>query len=262
MGIAHPTKLLAMTDGLLKGMENLMSNSYWSDHFKQVFCKEIITYIDFIVSRVMPTFDTIESEADAVAKREYERLGSSWSEDEDMGDCAEQAYEAGIDYYQSLDAVRQSLINITATALYHMFEQQVLLFHRKHVLNREEENAIRLLNMEEFKKRLVSSGIDIEKLSAWAKVDELKVVANVIKHAEGHAADKLRRLRPDLFTLTATEEDTFWNSRILRRDVYSPLTGEDIYITIDDLRAYSNALVSFWQEFANAIRPVKALDTW
>lgn len=134
-----------------------------------------------------------------------------------------------------------------------MFEQQVFLFHRKQVLHPEEENNIKLINREEFKKRLASFGISIEALSAWSKVKELEVVANAVKHAEGRSADELRSLRPDLFDHPAIQKYSFFNFGISRPHVYMPLAGKDIYLTIDDLYAYSSALVSFWEELADNI---------
>lgn len=230
-----------------------IDSRYWSNHFEQVFCKQITTFTDSIENRVLPAFEQIESEADAAIEKEWERLGDTWSEYSDMGDYAELAYEAGIEYYQSLEAVRQALINITATTLYHLFEQQVFYFHRKQLLYPEEEDTTQLINMKVFKERLFSSGISIETLSTWAKIEELKVVADVVKHAEGRSANKLRPLRPDLFNLHAIQKETFFNFGNSTHDVYLPLAGQDIYLSIDDLRAYSSALVSFWQEFANLI---------
>ena len=227
---------------------------YWSDYFKQVFCKHIATFMDSIANRVLPTFTQIESEAEAVAEREWERLcGLPASEYSDMGDLAERAQEAGIDYYQSLEAVRQSLINITATAMYHMFEQQILFFHRKQLLQPTEKDSNRSVSLEEFKSRLTSKGICIEKLSIWPKVNELRVVANVVKHAEGASARELRSLRPDLFDHPAIRKHPLFKFRRDRPPVYLPLAGEDIYITIDDLHVYGSALISFWEEFAKAI---------
>ncbi len=226
---------------------------YWGNYFEQVFCKQITIFMDSIATRVLPTFDQIESEADAAVEREWERLGRIGTEDSDMGDDAERAYEAGIDYYQSLEAVRQSLINITAAALYHMFEQQVLFFHRKQLLYPEEENNIDLINMKEFEKRLNTFGVYVEKLSTWPKVEELKLVANAVKHAKGPSAHKLHSLRPDLFSRPSILKDLLFDWVDSKPDVYMPLAGKDIYLTIDDLRAYSEALVSFWSEFAKVI---------
>ena len=53
--------------------------------------------------------------------------------------------------------------------------------------------------MREFQKRLKDIGIDIVAFSSWTKIDELKQVANAVKHAEGDAVQRLHGLRPDFF---------------------------------------------------------------
>jgi hypothetical protein len=49
-------------------------------------------------------------------------------------------------------------------------------------------------------------GIDLASLAAWAKIDELRSVANSVKHAEGGSARQLRQVRPDLFQSPAFAE--------------------------------------------------------
>jgi hypothetical protein len=52
-----------------------------------------------------------------------------------MTDFAEQALQQGCYYYQALEGFRQSMVNLTAAELYHLFEQQLLLFHGTQVLH-------------------------------------------------------------------------------------------------------------------------------
>ncbi|WP_027364123.1 hypothetical protein [Desulfotruncus alcoholivorax] len=40
---------------------------------------------------------------------------------------------------------------------------------------------------------------DIESMKCWEKIKELRLLVNVIKHAEGKSADRLRKIRPDYF---------------------------------------------------------------
>ena len=35
--------------------------------------------------------------------------------------------------------------------------------------------------------------------------------------------------------------------------VYMPLMGEDVYVTLDGLRAYSEVVTQFWTEFGDAL---------
>jgi hypothetical protein len=67
--------------------------------------------------------------------------------------------------------------------------------------------------------------------SSWKRIKELPLVANTIKHAEGGAAKKLRRLRPDLFVHPKYRHE----SKRSKRDrmplrVRKPLLGEDLFV--------------------------------
>lgn len=232
-----------------------LDGHFWSYHFQEVFVPQINTFCDAIVGRLLPTFADVEKEADEVAQAEYKRLGSL-SDDEytarDMGDAAEQALEAGLTYYQALEDIRQSLMNLATVALYHIFEQQLLFFHRRQVLHPSEEDDNAKLRVGELKKRLLDSGIDIESLGSWSKVNELRLVANSVKHAEGTSSEQLRDLRPDLFVDPSLHDENL--SRLSSSGVYLPLAGQDIYVTADDLEGYRSAVVMFWEEFGHAVR--------
>lgn len=39
----------------------------------------------------------------------------------------------------------------------------------------------------------------MESLNCWHKIKELRLVVNVLKHAEGDSAERLRKMRPNLF---------------------------------------------------------------
>jgi len=225
---------------------------YW---INSVFCKQITIFCDSFISRIWPIFDQIDSEAEEIAAKEWKRLGIfPLDEYSDMGDLAERAIDVGLEYFKAWDSVRQTMINLIVAALYHLFEQQRLLFHRKQILQPTEENNPRLITLYEFEKRLNTLDINIKTLPSWNKVNELRVVANVVKHAEGPAAKELKKLRPTLFThpklkkypISAPLEG-------VQPSVYMPLAGEDIYLTIDDIENYRSALLSFWREFGDIV---------
>jgi hypothetical protein len=233
-----------------------LDGHFWSRHFRQGFIPQVNAFCDAVINRVLPTFAGIAKEADDVAQAEYQRVGSlSATESEilDMADIAERAQEAGLVYYEALEGVRQSLTNLAAAALYHMFEQQLLLFHRKQVLHPSEEDNISKIKIGELKKRLLDGGLDIESLESWPKVDELRLVANCVKHAEGVSSEKLGKLRSDLFVHPASRDEDLARLSSSAR-VYLPLAGQDVYVTVDDFEAYRSAVVLFWEEFGNAIR--------
>jgi hypothetical protein len=106
-------------------------------------------------------------------------------------------------------------------------------------------------------------GIDLSSLEPWAKVRELRLVANSVKHGEGSSAKQLRELRPDLFQNPAfarirVEMGASWFDR--QEPLAMPLAGEDLFVTEDDLRNYSAAAVALFEgvvEFCEARR-----DDW
>ena len=96
-----------------------MQDSVW---FLEHHVPQIEAFQTNAFERVDAAFRGIEAEADARAEAEFERLGSlpadpdSWT---DMGDLADLATEHGIAYYETMAAIRQSVVNLLAVGLHH-----------------------------------------------------------------------------------------------------------------------------------------------
>ena len=233
-----------------------LDGNFWSRYFEQVFIPCINVFCDVIVKRVIPTFANIEQEAEERSQAEYDRMGNLPATKDsftDMAGIAEKAQEVGIIYYEIINDIQQAILNLGAVGLHHTFEQQLLFFHRRQVLHPSEENVKSEIGIDELKKRLLSGGIDIASLNPWPKVDELRLTANSIKHAEGSAVEQLRKRRPDLFEHPVLKEQSLSSLASVSR-VYLPLAGHDLYITVDHLRKYETAVISFWKEFGDVIR--------
>ncbi|MCX5885402.1 MAG: hypothetical protein NT096_05790 [Proteobacteria bacterium] len=231
-------------------VRRIFNIGFWEQYIRNHFIKQIELLNESIQNRLIPTFDTIEKEAEEISEKEWDRLCSScYSPDIDPADLAERAQEAGIDYYMTLSGIKQTLLNITATALYHLFEQQIIFFLRREVLHPSQENDPQLMKVSVFREQLLKKGIDIYSFRSWDKIKELRVVSNSIKHAEGDSASELRKMRPDMFKhpmLRSQPEKELMHSAIYR--VYMPMAGDDIFVIQDDLAEYKNALVNFWNE--------------
>ena len=117
----------------------------------------------------------------------------------DMSDVADMANDHGIDVYQTMSGVRQGVLNVLAVGLSHLFEQQLLLFLRRGLLSKAEEDMPALFKVAEFEKRLAECGVKCRSFSCAGKLHELRTAANAIKHGTGPAGDELAKLRPDLF---------------------------------------------------------------
>jgi hypothetical protein len=91
---------------------------------------------------------------------------------------------------------------------------------------------------------MLERGVDLTKFNPWTKLDELRLVANAVKHGDGCSAKKLKRHRPKLFEDPLDlPEFAFSSSPPIR-----PLVGEGMWLTEHDFNDYANALRGFWHE--------------
>jgi hypothetical protein len=235
-------------------MATTFDGLFWSHHFRRVLIPAIRAFERAVVDRVMPAFANIEAEAETASENEYERLGNmpSWGEYDDMSVAAGQAEDAGLAFYEEMTGVRQALLNLSAAALFHMVEQQLLYFHRRQVLRPHEEYDRKLFGRETVIARFRDGGIELHDLKSWPALHELEILANTVKHGDGRSADELRALRPDLLVRPEFRNQTGMLGRPSQY-VRTPLMGDDVYVSIDDFRAFAAVAVSFWEEVADAI---------
>jgi hypothetical protein len=181
------------------------------------------------VARLLGAFSNIEAEADKVADSAFEAYGRLPGEG-DMGDFADSARDEGIAYYQSLAQLKQGVTNLLAAGLYHLFEQHHLRI--KDILSREGRALPSLASLE-----------------SWPKVNELRLLANTVKHAEGSSASQLRAIRPDYFVDPALRGSLPEKWQLQRGDpVSNPLGGTDLFVDRRDLTEYYHALRALWEE--------------
>jgi hypothetical protein len=201
-------------------------------------------FLAALAERLLPQFSSVEREAEELAEKEYERLCRlPGDENVDMGSLAERAQDVGITWYQNMMGTRQSLINLYAVGLRHLFEQQLYDFvKRAELCNRESANY------EKDYKALKKIGVDVENVSAWSALEELRHLSNCVKHAEGPSARELKKKRPDLFVHPSTVSLPFLNKP---GPVIQPLAGEDVYVSLEVLSGYVVAIRQFWGEVAN-----------
>lgn len=246
---------------------------YWRSMFTETFASELSAWSDAVVERLLPTFDHIDTESKEVSSAEFTRLGQRpVSEDSymDMSDAAELALDEGLDHYMRMTGVRQGLLNLATAGVYHLFEQQAALFVRTELITRREEHNADFLTqllkpgriMSEFEERLLVNDIDYKALPSYALLDELRLVANVVKHGSGASAELLRARQPRLFVrplLRATDGATRpspWPVAAGKRPprlVDRPLAGNDIYVTAAEFQQYATGVIGCWAELAAAL---------
>lgn len=187
----------------------------------------IVNYFSKVLSeKILPAFDNFGTEVEASHYDFYE-------DELDEYCCMERLRQGA----------RQSVINLFAVALRHLYEQQVSQLVMQSLCN----NYYREANYKCDEDVLIEvDEINIKSFRSWDKIVELKHVCNTVKHAEGDAAKKLESLRPDLFK-TPFQDDGFSGGK--RLPVRQPLNGDGIFLQEKDIQEYAWAIEDFWNEF-------------
>ncbi len=214
------------------------------------FLPAVMMLRDFISRNLLPAFGGVEEEVERVRSEARERLSVSADPDrDDWGDLSERAYDAGITYHEEAMGARQGVLNLFAVAIYHQFEQHQVTLMRRELTAALGDNDVP--NVSEFAALVLKkSAIDVTGFSEWPKLDELRLVANVVKHAEGRASSELENIRPDMFRHPLIRNEPLFFRSKTRRQVFGPLSGQDLYVTEVDLDGYFEAIIGFWQRLS------------
>ena len=244
-----------------------LDGNHWSIWIRKVCIPEIEWTLRAILDHILPSIPDPATEADKTSDAIWYGNTEHYSDEEDPCAFAEYAENQGFEVYDRLNGVRQAAANMATVMLWHLLEQQMLVFHTRQVLTVHEEQAARenpevksdipckkgkevkkrkLLSLEEFHARLDAGGCSMKSLSAWSKVNELRLVANTVKHGSGPSSDELFKIRPDFFYPNCDTQEHNSRPCLLRK----PAAGEDLYVTEQDIAAYFEAAISLWQEFS------------
>jgi hypothetical protein len=222
----------------------------WQEYVTAFVCPDFQQFGHVVTKKILPVFDGIKEEADEVAERSYQELLRQPAHPDfwDAGDVADAAMQQGFAHYEMLTSMRWATIGLYSAALYHLTEQHLidLLFHIVDSYKRDEVPMKEVFRW--YKEDLT---LDLEALPSWPTINELRLVANAIKHAEGWSVKELEKLRPDLFQVL--QLNNFPEARWVGRRVRKPLFGQEIYIGPEDFHRYHDGCVAFWTEVADAL---------
>ena len=225
-----------------------MNGAYWAHYLRRICLPQVRVLRETVFDRAIPAFSAVEAEADEIKTATWERLGAVAGPDTDPADLAEAAVEAGVDHYLMRRDAQQSLLNLFAVALHHLVEQHLLFILRKQLLPKPEENNPKHFKREVMIAEFSNHGITIPDLPRWSELEELRLVANTVKHAEGSAANQLAELRPEFFVAPSLRGTPFAEGPV--GQVFAPLAGEDVYLLADELGAYFDAAEDFLEGLA------------
>lgn len=231
------------------------NKKFWADYIKNVILPKLQFFKMAFNDKIISSFDSIEEEAKRIEEEKYrELLEQPWDpENDDISNLADDAIDAGVDYFIISKNIQQGIINLFFVGARHLFEQELLFILRKEILPIKDENNIELFShlnkvIDKFKK----CGIDLGVFKTWNKLEELSLISNVIKHGDGVSAEKLKKTRPDLFIHPDVRDDLLGIAP--PGQVFSPLGGEDLYVSSDGVLEYVSAIEEFWEEFIKKLK--------
>jgi hypothetical protein len=218
-------------------MATIQFNPRWTaGYIREIIVPELESFRDVVSGRIFPVFDNFMQEARAHGDKWFrEQIANIDADNPDREDgiayFADEAMNKTVDYADTLVGMYFASTALYTLGIFHLFEQHAADFPLRVYDNYSYESAIELEEVTAWLKEEMS--VNPKAFLSWKTIAELKLVANTVKHAEGGAAKKLRRSRPN------------------RR----PLLGEDIYITPDEFLQYASATIAFWIELADAVEP-------
>ena len=100
------------------------SRHWWSQQIRVTYPIQASYYLFALKERILPAFDNLEADAEKHGNRHYQWLRTNRQDET----AAQKASAEAEFYYSSMNDVRQSLINLYAIGLSHLFEQQIYHF--------------------------------------------------------------------------------------------------------------------------------------
>ena len=232
---------------------------YLTGSFERWAVSTTRAYRDGVLRYVLPSFASIEKDAQRLADEFYHSLPGYDECDPAAG--AEMAQERGIEFYQMMDSVRQTMLNLVTAGLFHHVEQQLIHISRDRLFVYETPPAKpHLYNARDWYE--TQFGLDLSTLPSWDAIDELRRLANTVKHAEIDQTKELHTKRPRLFDPPFYDDPRYESlaegkaerDKFPRRAVSQPLAGDDVFVRRDDFERYADAAESFFLEIADFFR--------
>ena len=230
---------------------------YLDNRIRKMLKEPFETFAKTYIERVIPIFSSLEEESQTIADEKYNDLGRHFNpESDDPADYAEIAWEAGLEHYESMSLMQYNMRLMWFSTLYQFWEQQVRKFvfeevTRTHKFIDKKVNEVAFAGfctrgIGDIKEEFNEFGQDLKKLNSWSKIEELRLLANVIKHGDGWSATKLKQLRPDFFDSTIISTDLL--------DLYKTTLGERVLNIHDsEYKIYCNAIIQFWDELPDVL---------
>lgn len=203
-------------------------------------------YGQWVEEKIIPMSEQLQRMADAVEQEALEDLMSERVGDDYTGDGSEEAQEAndiGLSFYENVSSMYQGTLNLFPAGLFHVVEQQLGDLTRDGGICKPISNTSLKDVVEWYAK---NCQLDLTHFPSWSVIEELRLVANTTKHAEGPAAKQLREKHPELFVYPSVRKE-YADKTIYASPLSLPLGGDGLYVTSHEFRIYHQGVLDFFE---------------
>jgi hypothetical protein len=231
-----------------------MTGGYLAHQVRQYAIRPIIAFREYVFRDVIPQFCNLNQRADQIGSEYYDRAITPPVDEDCDGDTsqfADEAHDHALSWYEMMRSLRQTMLNLLAAGLFHLTEQQLALLGQDASFENRQPKSTALEDLAKWYGSILR--LDLYTLQGWPLIEELRLVANTAKHAEGRSSEKLKSLRPQLFCDPALEkmfEGTGVKEYFVNRPVAAPLAGADLFVTEGALQQYAEGVEVFFREIA------------
>lgn len=223
-----------------------MCNKRYDEWYFYDSCDKFLNEIDFVYNTYINCFENIFSEPEKEALK-YEEYLNEHLEEVCVNDEIDIPSEIQSMVYHKYILVKNMKYRHLATyisMIYQMFEQFILSLakHQQKFISHDYKiNDLKLEYLRHGIKMLKEYNFDITILSEYKKIDELRLLYNVIKHGDGDSKKELEKIRADFFVNNGL--DMFDNTII----------NDTLNISKTDLDTYINSIKKLLNQFPDKI---------
>ena len=220
--------------------------------FRRDLATHIAVFVEAVQTTVFPTFSGLNVKAKQVADQEFLRLSSEpvgSNSDGDASTLAEIAQEKGEVYYNTMHSLHCTSIALHTVGLFHLLEQKLCDCCRDASFGIDPPSDTKLDIVSKWYQQHFL--LNLENLSQWKSINELRHLANTIKHGEGGSSKKLRALRPDLFEDPRLKDlMPDFPKLYTTSSIRLPIAGQDVFASEEIFSEYGTAVFEFINEIS------------
>lgn len=219
----------------------MKNHLYLDASTRRNFKKMLSNIYDLYIERIQPTFINPEKEAyEYMEKQRDEQMFSEFAQSSPE-DCLQNIYDEGVEWFETLSAMKYRTLGMWISCMCQVWEQQLFSF----IMHEAQMEGVEYYKKEVVRgfsftsEVLIEHGINYKDVNN-KKIEEMRLLVNVLKHGEGGSEVKLREMRPDFFER--------YGSDVLA-NTHSTLLEETLQVKENDFKDYYTSLMDFWDNF-------------